>query len=628
MLDSIKYSSETEQVAFFKNILEQLQKGVCTAAALNPSQLSQESLSFSRPPNSKMGDIAFVCFPLAKILKQAPEKIAQQIAENFPMSAVEYLESVRTDGGYVNFKFARNAFAQSLLGEILDQKKVFGASDMRQGDRVMMEYVSPNTNKPLHLGHVRNALIGWSVAALIRELGATVVKSDIINDRGIHIMKSMLAYQRWGNEETPSASIKGDKLVGRYYVLFEIKYREEQQQWFKDKGINYDLVDDKTKDEIEKQFMKESQLLSEAQNMLRQWEAGNSEVRTLWEKMNCWVFTGFEETYRNLDVDFDQHYYESQIYTGGKEMILEGLARGVFYKADNGAIMAPLTRVDSKKFPTDKALLRADGTGLYITQDINLADVKFREHKLTHSIYCIGSEQDLYMQQVFAVCKLLGFVQAENMFHLSYGMVYLPEGKMKSREGTVVDADELIQQLTTLAEQAIHERYEQGTFDDAEVIRRSKIIALAALKFYILLVCRTSPIHFNPKESLSFEGKTGPYVQYAYARMASIRRKAGNASETSSLKDLNITEECEWQLLMRMLEYPAAIVRSAENLDPSFLANFLIGLAHTANMLYHQLPVLKANEPARTTRLRLIQACQMILRNGLNLLGIEVLEEM
>jgi arginyl-tRNA synthetase len=488
----------------------------------------------------------------------------------------------------------------------------------------MMEYVSPNTNKPLHLGHLRNGVLGRAVANLIAAQGARVVKTSIVNNRGIHIAKSMLAYERWGEGETPKkAGVKGDHFVGGLYVRFEQELRREEEAWCEKQGLSGEQrkkLDDKAAKELDERFNEESELLDAARDLLRRWEAGDAAARSLWEKMNSWVYAGFRETYSTLGFEFDKHYYESDVYQGGKEIVEEALEKGVFRRAPNGAVIVPLSEHTKLQ---DKAVLRADGTGLYITQDLNLATIKFEEFGLTRSIYCIASEQDFYMKQLFATMKLLGFPWADGLYHLSYGMVYLPEGKMKSRVGNVVDADDLVEGMTELAKEALRERH--ADLAAGELERRALAIALAAMTFHFLAVGKDTEILFDPKSSLAFEGKTGPYLQYSYARVSSILRKAG---DWRAPNEMPLGEDVEWRLLFQTLLFPCVVADAAESCDPMRLATYLSDLAQTVNTFYHDLQVLKSEEPVRSARLAMLAAFRTVLGNGLALLAIEPLEEM
>ena len=585
-------------------------------AAASQGALTVQDVSLSPAPSHTGADLAFPCFPLARAWKKNPAQIAQEMAAGIPTG--DLLASVEAAGPYLNLRLSRAAVSARVLAAV---DASYGDSDRQSGQSVMMEYVSPNTNKPLHLGHVRNAVLGRCVANLTASQGAKVHRTDIINDRGIHIAKSMMAYQRFGNGETPeSTGEKGDHFVGRYYVEFDKALRAERQAWEKEKGIDLSTLKEQEAKKAGEQFLAESPLMRDTREMLQAWEAEDEEVRALWKKMNGWVYEGFEATFSRLGIEFDKHYYESDIFQGGREIILDALERGVFEKADNGAVVAPLSKHGKLN---DKVVLRADGTGLYITQDINLAAIKFEEFGLDRSLYCVGSEQNYYFQQLKATLQLLGFDWADGVEHLSYGMVYLPDGKMKSREGTVVDADDLMVQVTELARQAIQERDDSLAEDD--LASRSEAIGLAALVFEMLMVGRETDIQFDPKKSVAFEGKTGPYLQYVYARISSILRKAGDwtAPEAPSVDD-----DETWSLAHGLLYYPMVVADAAESLDPSRLTSFLIDQTQAFNVFYNKRRVLDVEEPERSTRLALLSAFRSMLGHGLRLLAIEPLEEM
>lgn len=603
--------------SIFQHLAEKL------AAASRDAVTTDEVMLVIAPPHTGC-DLSFQCFQLARQWKTNPAQIAQQMAADITADTEtnDLLAALEPAGPYLNLKLARSAVARKLFAEIADKGEGFGHCQRQGKEVVMMEYVSPNTNKPLHLGHLRNALLGRAVTQLIEAQGARVIKSDIINDRGIHITKSMLAYQRWGGGATPeSKGVKGDHFVGQLYVEFDKALKAEKDAWLATEGIDPGTLDEKTKKETDERFNQASELLGAARDMLRRWEEGDTEVRELWRMMNSWVYEGFGATYGALGITFDKHFYESEIYQEGKEIILDALERGIFEKAPNGAVIAPLSKHGKLQ---DKTVLRGDGTGLYITQDINLATIKFREFGLTQSIYCIAYEQDFYMKQLFATLDLLGFPWAKGLFHLSYGMVYLPEGKMKSREGKVVDVDELLAELTNLAAEELRRRY--ADLGDDEIAQRAPAIARAAVVFHFLIVGRESDLQFDPRESVAFEGKTGPYLQYSYARVASILRKAEGS--WSMPDEPVLDEDLEGRLLTQLLLFPSVVTDAAESYDPSRLAAYLADLAAIFSTFYHDHPVLKADEPIRSSRLALVDAFRTTMGNGLRLLAIEPLEEM
>lgn len=592
-------------------------------AAASQGALQPEDIVLSQAPAHTGADLAFPCFPLARAWKKNPAQIAQEMAPEVDLG--DALAAVDAAGPYLNLRLARTAGTVKVLQAVNDADGAYGGSTRQQGEVVMMEYVSPNTNKPLHLGHVRNAVLGRCVARLVESQGAKVHLSDIINDRGIHIAKSMMAYQRFGNGETPaSTGEKGDHFVGRYYVKFDEELRAERKAWLAEQGIDQDGLKDQEAKKVEENFLAASPLMSDTREMLRAWEAGDEDVRALWKKMNSWVYEGFNATFDRLGIDFDKHYYESDIYQGGREIILDALERGVFDKAENGAVLAPLSKHGKLN---DKVVLRADGTGLYITQDINLASIKFAEYGLTKSLYCVGSEQNYYFQQLKATLKLLGFDWADGVEHLSYGMVYLPDGKMKSREGTVVDADELMVQVTAFAANEVRERDKDGELADDEVERRAEAIGLAALVYEMLTVGRETDIQFDPKKSVAFKGETGPYLQYAYARSSSMLRKAGD--DWTAPDELVVEDDETWLLVRALLYYPTVVADAAEGLDPSRLTSFLIEASQAFNNeFYNNCRVVDAEEPTRSTRLAILQAFRAMLGHGLRLLAIDPLDKM
>lgn len=583
-------------------------------------QIHRETVSFDAPPKPDQGDIAFRCFGVANVWKRDVNKVATDLAEAF--QPTEFVERAIATGPYLNFFLNRSVIATKLLNAVLAEQETYGSTDTAKPETIVVEYISGNTNKPLHLGHLRNGLLGWSVAELLRAQGHDVIKTDIVNDRGIHIVKSMLAYQKWGNGETPgSAKMKPDHFVAKWYVRFDQEYQQEMQAWLKQEKIDLASMDDRVRADTQKQFRKISKLMAEAQTMLVAWEANNATVRALWKTMNDWVFAGWETTYNALGFDFDKHYYESEIYEKGKAIVDWALKDGLFVKAENGAVIVPLSKTTDLP---DIPVLRADGTSIYLTQDLYLANKRFDDFHYDRSLYVIGSEQVLYMQQLFATLHLLKFPAADKLAHLSYGYVSLPEGRMKSREGTVVDADDILEEMNQLAIGAVQERYPD--LAEAERSGRAKTIALAALKFHFLSVGRTTTMVFNPKESLAFEGRTGPYVQYAYARAGSILRKL--ESEEDVPETAVISDDREWALVMQLMQFPHIVAEAADAYDPAKLANYLVDLAQAFSSFYHELPVLKEKKEVRQTRLAVVRAVQVALKNGLALLGIGTLETM
>ncbi len=553
--------------------------------------------SIEQPPDEKLGDFSFPCFALAKELKKSPVEIAKILAEHIT-KLPPIISSVTATGPYVNFFLDPKVIMRKLLRtERLDPRLL---RNDKKKKTVVIEYVSPNTNKPLHLGHIRNATLGDSVARLNEYEGKRIIRTCLVNDRGIHICKSMVAYQRMLSSQrktlgdTPkSTKKKGDHLVGEYYVLYETLLK------------------------------KDPDIEMSAQECLRKWEAGDKKTRALWKKMNSWVFNGMDATYKRLGIYFDKTYLESDMYTQGKDIIMKGLSTGVFNQDETGAIYAGL---ETFNLP-NKILLRKDGSTIYITQDIYLALKKWQDFKPDASVYVVGSEQNLYLQQLFAVLKLLHVHYADHLTHLSYGMVRLPEGKMKSREGTVVDADDLIDELVGMVREEITKRDENTP--EKEIKKRSETIALAALKFFLLIVGPSSDMTFNPKESIALHGRTGPYILYTYARLKSIARKAGASkikAQESKLKDYDFLEEKK--LAVTLMYFEETIHKAALQSNPSLLANYLYELAQNANDYYHATPVLKAAPHIRTARLLLMARIADTLKMGLGLLGIKTIEKM
>ncbi len=598
-------------------VLADVHRHVATAiAGASQGAVEAGEVSLAPAPAHTGSDLSFRCFELARHWKKNPAVIAGEMAA--AIAGDDLIARCVAAGAYLNVELRRDALMPLVMRDISEAGHTYGHSDKQADEVVMMEYISPNTNKPLHIGHLRNGLLGRAVAHLLAAQGAKVVKSSIVNDRGIHITKSMLAYQRFGEGATPeSTGIKGDHFVGRLYVRFNQELEREKKAWLEEQAESLDKAGGK---ELEARFNDESQLLSAARDLLLKWEAGDTQVRALWEKMNGWVYDGFSETYERVGLDFDKHYYESEIYQAGKEIIVDAEKKGIFKRAENGAVIAPLSEHTKLQ---DKAVLRADGTGLYITQDLNLAAIKFEDFGLTKSLYCIATEQNYYMKQLFATMKLLEFPWADGLFHLSYGMVYLPEGKMKSREGTVVDADDLMTRLAGFAHEEISKRYPD--LDENEVARRSAAIGLAAVTFQLLNVGRETEIHFDPRAAVRFEGKTGPYLQYTHARVASILRKAGGFEPPA---ELALAEDAEWRIFLQLMLFPVIVAESAEEYDPMFVASYLFELAQTLNTYLHEHRVLQSEEPVRSSRLAMLTAFRTVLGNGLRLLGIEPLEEM
>ncbi len=548
------------------------------------------------PPKPDLGDLGFPMFSFAKLLRKGPPQIAASVAAKLSSNPeTEKIGKPVVEGPYVNVWLNRTESAAQVLDDALNEKKPFGKPGNMDHTRIMVEFSSPNTNKPLHLGHLRNDVLGESISRILSACGAEVQKVCIINDRGVHICKSMLAYKEYGEGKTPgSEHIKSDHFVGQWYV----KYHQMSQT---DPGAE-----------------------ERAQEMLRRWEAGDPETVALWKKMNTWAVEGMKETYERTGVSFDQYYYESQTYLEGKDEVLKGLEKGIFYKAEDGAVWIDLTEEKLDK----KVLLRKDGTSLYITQDIGTAISRHRDWKFDRLVYVVGSEQNYHFQVLFSILKKLGFEWAKDLYHLSYGMVNLPDGKMKSREGTVVDADDLLDSLAEMAMKEIREKdREEAVGDSGDV---SEKIALGALHYYLLSVAPSRDMLFNPKESLAFNGNTGPYLQYMGARISSMLRKAdGTAAAKGKVKPELLTEDAEWELVKTIEGYPQAVAEAASKMDPSLLTAYLYELSRGFSRFYHDCPILNApQEDLAATRLALSRAVLMVLKDALRLVCIPFLEAM
>ena len=591
---------------------------ICKAAgeavkALYGMEATEKMLQLQKTRSEFEGNLTLVVFPFVKAARKSPEQTAQEIGQYLQehCSAVEKFNVVK---GFLNLSIGSGNWLELL--KTIDSTDNFGfrqpAGEGETAPLVMIEYSSPNTNKPLHLGHVRNNLLGWSLAQIMQANGNRVVKTNIVNDRGIHICKSMLAWVKWGNGETPeSAGKKGDHLIGDYYVLFDKHYREEIKQ----------LVASGMDEEKAKQ---EAPLIKEAHEMLVKWEQGDPEVRALWEKMNAWVYAGFDETYQKMGVGFDKIYYESQTYLRGKAKVEEGLAKGLFERHDDGSVWADLTDEGLDQ----KLLLRSDGTSVYMTQDIGTAEMRFQDYPIDKMIYVVGNEQNYHFQVLSILLDRLGFKWGKELVHFSYGMVELPNGKMKSREGTVVDADDLME---LMVENAYKTSMESGKFADiTEAERReiARIVGMGALKYFILKVDARKNMLFNPEESIDFNGNTGPFIQYTYARIRSILRKATDTPALNAELNAELNEK-ETALIQKMNEFPAAVEQAGKDYSPSGIANYCYELTKVFNQFYHDYSILnEPDEQKKAIRLVLARNVAKIIRNGMGLLGIEVPERM
>ena len=577
--------------------------------ALYGMDATEKMLQLQKTRSEFEGNLTLVVFPFVKAAKKSPEQTAQEIGEYLQQNctAVDKFNVVK---GFLNLSVGGGAWLELL--KAIDQDEHFGTKQaMDASPLVMIEYSSPNTNKPLHLGHVRNNLLGWSLAQIMEANGNRVVKTNIVNDRGIHICKSMLAWLKYGNGETPETSgKKGDHLIGDYYVSFDKHYRDEVKQ----------LVAEGMDEEKAKQ---EAPLIKEAHEMLVKWEQNDPEVRALWEKMNNWVYAGFDETYQKMGVSFDKIYYESQTYLKGKAKVEEGLAKGLFERHDDGSVWADLTNEGLDQ----KLLLRSDGTSVYMTQDIGTAEMRFQDYPIDKMIYVVGNEQNYHFQVLSILLDRLGFKWGKELVHFSYGMVELPNGKMKSREGTVVDADDL---MALMVEDAYKTSMELGKFDDmTEEERReiARVVGMGALKYFILKVDARKNMLFNPEESIDFNGNTGPFIQYTYARIRSILRKAEDVIAT--LNTQTALSDKEVELIQKMNEFGAVVEQAGKDYSPSGIANYCYELTKVFNQFYHDYSIL--NEPdadKKAVRLVLAKNVAKIIKSAMSLLGIEVPERM
>ncbi|MES2798357.1 MAG: arginine--tRNA ligase [Bacteroidota bacterium] len=557
------------------------------------------------------GDFTFVTFSLAKELKQAPLQIAKTIGE-FIVADSPIIENFNTVQGFLNISIKKSVWFNQLA--IIDQIGLNYGNSPDKGIKIMVEYASPNTNKPLHLGHLRNNFLGFSVAEILKANGFEVQKTNIINNRGIHICKSMLAYQLFGENETPETSgIKGDHLVGKYYVKFDVEYKAEIQ-----KLIQNGMTEEEAK--------KQAPLIKKAQKMLLDWESGEEETLALWTKMNEWVYAGFDETFRKMGVDFDTIYYESNMYLDGKQTVEDGLKSGVFFRKPDNSVWVDLTEEGLDQ----KLVLRADGTSVYITQDIGLADKKYEDFPMQKSVYVVGNEQDYHFEVLFKIMKKLGRPYADGLYHLSYGMVDLPSGKMKSREGTVVDADELIEEMEATAKAKTQELGKIDGFDEAEAQKLYEILGLGALKYFLLKVDPKKRMLFNPAESIEFQGNTGPFIQYTYARIQAVLRKAQKSHFEIKLPENPIELlPIEIELVNLLYQYPVKVKEAGNNYAPSLIAQFVYDLAKTFNSFYAELSILgEENLELKQTRIVLAKAVGQTILHATGLLGIQVPERM
>ncbi len=560
------------------------------------------------------GDITVVVFPFVKAARKSPEATADEIG-NFIVNNSDKVSGFNVIKGFLNLKIAQKYWIESLNSIFPDE--LFGTKPIKpEADVMMIEYSSPNTNKPLHLGHIRNNLLGFSISEIQKANGWDVVKTNIVNDRGIHICKSMLAWKLFGNGETPeNTGMKGDHLVGKYYVIFDQKYKAEIKELIEKDGLS------------EEEAKKSAPLILEAQQMLLAWENNDPEIRKLWETMNGWVYTGFDETYKKLGVDFDKIYYESETYLEGKEKVLEGLLKGAFYQKEDSSVWADLT----ENGLDHKLLLRSDGTSVYMTQDIGTAKLRYDDYNIKKMVYVVGNEQNYHFQVLSVLLDKLGFSWGKDLFHFSYGMVELPEGKMKSREGTVVDADDLITEMIETARETSEELGKLDNCTEEEKSEIARMVGLGALKYFILKVDPKKNMTFNPKESIDFNGNTGPFIQYTHARIKSVLRKAYDSGinfDNPIQQELEISEK-EKNLIQLTIEFPGVITEAGKEFSPALIANYCYELVKEYNQFYHDFSILREeNAKLRNFRLQLSAIVARIIKTGMHLLGIEVPERM
>ena len=558
------------------------------------------------------GNLTVVVFPWVKAARKSPEMVGEEIGrwlvDNEP--AVDRFNVVK---GFLNIVI-EPTFWCSVLEHIEDTPDFGITAPKADSPLVMVEYSSPNTNKPLHLGHVRNNLLGYSLAEILKACGNRVVKTNIVNDRGIHICKSMLAWQKWGNGATPeSTGMKGDHLIGDFYVMFDKHFRAEVKQLMEEKNLSED------------EAKQQSPLMAEAREMLRRWEEKDPEVRKLWEMMNSWVYAGFDETYRRLGVNFDKIYYESQTYLEGKAKVLEGLEKGIMTRDADGSVWADLTDAGLDR----KLLLRSDGTSVYMTQDIGTAKLRFQDYPIDKMIYVVGNEQNYHFQVLSLLLDRLGFKWGKDLVHFSYGMVELPEGKMKSREGTVVDADDLMEEMVSGAREVSRDLGKLDGLTDTEIDEISEIVGLGALKYFLLKVDPRKNMLFNPKESIDFNGNTGPFIQYTYARIRSVLRKAAEQGLAATGYAGVQPNEKEIALIQTLADFPDTVQEAGRTYSPAIIANYVYELVKQYNQFYHDYSILREEDPAvRSLRLALCDATARVVATGMGLLGIRVPERM
>ena len=599
------FAAQNSNMNLENKIIEATQKAI---EKLYGSQIEANKIPLQQTRKDQKGDYTLVVFGLSGISKKKPEETAQEIGLYLKNNEA-FITDFEVIKGFLNLIIDDNIFI-NFLKENAGIKN-YGHTDINPDDIIVVEYSSPNTNKPLHLGHVRNNLLGFSVAEILKANGKNVKKVNLVNDRGIHICKSMLAWQKWGNEITPeSAKLKGDKLVGEFYVLFDKKYKEEIAELV-NQGVEKAVAE------------KEAPLLKEAQQMLLKWEENDANIRSLWKKMNDWVYAGFDITYKNMGIDFDKIYYESETYLLGKELVTNGLEKGALFTKENGSIWCDL----SSEGLDEKLLLRADGTSVYMTQDLGTAQLRHDEFNAKKMIYVVGNEQNYHFDVLKKVLKNLGKPWYDSIEHLSYGMVELPEGKMKSREGTVVDADELMEEMYSSAKATTEELGKTEGFSTEELHELYRMVSLGALKYFILKVDPKKQMLFNPAESIDFNGNTGPFIQYTYARIKSILRKANETTVTSQWpENLDVKEK---NLLKHLYNYPLILKQAGENYSPALISNYIFDLVKDYNKFYQEISILKEDDVVkRNFRISLSIFIAENIKNSMSLLGISVPERM
>ena len=593
------------------NIQQTIQQIV---AGLYGKEVEPSVIQLQKTRKDFKGHLTLVVFPLVKFSGKNPEQTAEEIGERL-LAQNSVIAGYNVVKGFLNLIIAPAYWIQ-LFNEIYSSESYGIKAVKEKAPLVMVEYSSPNTNKPLHLGHIRNNLLGYSLAEILQATGNRVIKTNIVNDRGIHICKSMLAWKKWGNGETPQSSDKkGDHLIGEYYVKFDQEYKKE-------------LTDLEVAGLSKKEAEEQSSLMAAAREMLRLWEAGDKETVALWKEMNSWVYAGFDETYKALGVNFDKIYYESETYLDGKEKVLEGLEKGIFYRKEDGSVWADLT-ADGLD---EKVLLRADGTSVYMTQDIGTAKLRFDDYPIDRMVYVVGNEQNYHFQVLSLLLDKLGFAFGKGLVHFSYGMVELPEGKMKSREGTVVDADDLIEEMIRTAREMANELGKTAGYSEKETEDIARMVGMGALKYFILKVDPRKNMVFNPQESIDFNGNTGPFIQYTYARIQSVMRRSEldfSTAENQPVSTDTPINEKEEELIQRLEEFPLIVEEAAGSFSPAIIANYLYDSVKEYNQFYHDYSILR-EENTELRRFRLLLSCQIgkVIETGLKLLGIEAPQRM